>query len=71
MLGTPVPEAAIDEDGEPSGRKHDVDPARDATLHTTMLEESKARAVEGRAKAGLGDSVPTPVALHGPAHRHR
>lgn len=66
MLRAPMPEAPVDEHGEPLSREDDIRPNRAATrdwdrrVHT----EAQAPSVEGRPEAELGAGVSARVCHH-------
>ncbi len=65
MDGAYVPEAAIDEDGNPAFREDDVRPDADPVqVETVVLPEAIAPGVESRPQADLGLGVNPPVGLH-------
>lgn len=64
VLWTPVPEAAIDKDGNPLATKHEVSPATQTLDWPRVHAVSKATAMKLRAEGELRTSVALAVALH-------
>ena len=61
MLGTPVPEAAIDKHGHALAWKDQVGLATETGDRAAMLEEAEARAVKGGPQRNLWRSIPWTV----------
>jgi hypothetical protein len=66
MLGAPVPKASVDEDSDFGAREDDVGLAAEVVDGSTVLEESKASAVEFAPNGYLrARVVPAVTAHHG------
>lgn len=74
MVRTPVPEAAIDEDGDPGAREHDVRANRSRLLcqsYGVINAISETQREKGRPQSFLRLRIAPAVASHGCAGRQR
>lgn len=70
MVGTPVPEAPVNEDCHTGGTEHEVGGASEITQRTRSHPVPKTESVHGVANCQLWPSVPAPVRKHrGPSGR--
>lgn len=58
VLGTSVPKAAVNEDGDPFRHKDDVRPHSGDAFDGAVDTETKPQPMQGRANGELGGSVP-------------
>src|SRR4051794_1392784 len=67
MLGTAVPEAAVDEDNNALASEDDIAPSAKRRLHPEVHPVSITQGVEAPADLQLERRVPSPLTLHSPA----
>lgn len=66
MVGTPMPEATIDEDGDPRSREHDVGPDRPVANDADWIVDpkSEAAAVKQRPDGQFRLGIASPIRTH-------
>ncbi len=67
VLGAAVPEASVDEDGDPWPREHDVGLPPEMRLGATVDEVAQAETVKGPTQGKLRSGVTAALVAHAPS----